>query len=132
MDEPTTDLDPEGREEVQAIARRLREQGRTLLIVDYEPETGENADQVWLMREGRLVARGAPREILADIPTLKSCGIKVPRLSNCSAEMGWPGKTSDRERSDCFDRKARPGQNPEIQAPGSTNRQHGGSCHSEG
>ena len=92
MDEPTTDLDPEGREEVQAIARRLREQGRTLLIVDCEPETGENADQVWLMREGRLVSRGAPREILTDIPTLKSCGIKVPKLVELFSEMGWPGR----------------------------------------
>ena len=72
MDESTTDLDPEGREEVQAISRRLREQGRTLLIVDCEPETGENANQVWLMREGKLVARGTPREILTDIPTLQS------------------------------------------------------------
>jgi energy-coupling factor transport system ATP-binding protein len=92
MDEPTTDLDPEGREEVQTIARRLREQGRTLLVVDCEPETGENADQVWLMREGQLVARGVPREILTDIPRLKSCGIKVPKLVELFSEMRWPGR----------------------------------------
>jgi energy-coupling factor transport system ATP-binding protein len=92
MDEPTTDLDPRGREEVQAISHSLREQGRTLLIVDYEPETAREADQVWLMREGQVIARGAPAEILANIPALKSCGIKVPALVELFQRMGWPGK----------------------------------------
>ncbi len=39
MDEPTTDLDPQGREEVLSIAGRIREEGRMLLVVDHEPET---------------------------------------------------------------------------------------------
>jgi len=91
MDEPTTDLDPQGRVEVQAICRRLQDQGRTLLMIDCEPETAENADQVWLMREGRIVARGAPQEILPDISALEACGIKVPRLVELFNRMGWPG-----------------------------------------
>jgi energy-coupling factor transport system ATP-binding protein len=92
MDEPTTDLDPQGRQEVLAIARRLREEKRTHLIVDYDPENGEKADQIWLMREGRIAAQGAPGEILVDISALKSCGVKVPALVELFAEMGWPGK----------------------------------------
>jgi energy-coupling factor transporter ATP-binding protein EcfA2 len=92
MDEPTTDLDPQGREEVLAIARRLQEEKRTLLIVDCDPETGVQADQVWLMREGRIAAQGPPGGILTDIPALQSCGVKVPGLIELFAEMGWPGK----------------------------------------
>ena len=95
MDEPTTDLDPLGREGVMAIARRLREEKRTLLIVDYDPETGIQADQVWLMREGQLEAQGPPKEILANISLLQSCGVKVPGLIELFAEMGWPGKPLD-------------------------------------
>ena len=92
MDEPTTDLDPQGREEILSIARRLREEKRTLLIVDYDPETGAEAEQIWLMREGRMAARGTPGEILGDIPALQSCGVKVPALIELFSAMGWPGK----------------------------------------
>jgi energy-coupling factor transport system ATP-binding protein len=92
MDEPTTDLDPRGREEVLAIARRLREEKRTLLIVDYDPETGEQADQVWLMREGRVAAQGPPGEVLGDLEALKASGVKVPSLIELFAALGWPGK----------------------------------------
>jgi cobalt transport protein ATP-binding subunit len=92
MDEPTTDLDPQGREEVLAIARRLRQEKRTLLIVDDDPETGEQADQVWLMREGRVAAQGPPAEILGDPDALKAAGVKVPPLVDLFAHLRWPGK----------------------------------------
>ena len=60
MDEPTTDLDPVGRQEVLSVAGDLRKTGRVLLIVDHEPEAAEYADQVWLMKDGQIVARGRP------------------------------------------------------------------------
>ena len=80
MDEPTTDLDPRGREEVLSVADRLREKKRTLLIVDHSPEIAANADRIWLMGGGRIVAEGRPGEILVDGPTLNSCGINMPPL----------------------------------------------------
>ena len=49
MDEATTDLDPQGREEVLSLVRRIREEKRLTLIVDHEPETATKADEVWLM-----------------------------------------------------------------------------------
>ncbi len=91
MDEPTTDLDPKGREEVLSVARSIREEGRMLLVVDHEPETAVGADQVWLMREGQLIAKGSPVEVLADVSTTESCGIKpLPTMELFNA-MGWPG-----------------------------------------
>ena len=92
MDEPTTDLDPQGREEVLSIAGRIREEGRMLLVVDHEPETAAWADQVWLMRDGQVAAQGSPTEILLDVPLLKSCGIKPLPLVELFQAMGWPGR----------------------------------------
>ncbi|MBM4307844.1 MAG: ABC transporter ATP-binding protein, partial [Deltaproteobacteria bacterium] len=60
MDEPTTDLDPVGREEVLSLAEKFRQENRILLIVDHEPETALCADQVWLMQEGEVIAKGSP------------------------------------------------------------------------
>ena len=92
MDESTTDLDPQGREEVLSVAASLREEGRTLLIVDHEPETATDADQIWLMRDGLVVAKGPPAEILADVPMLEFCGIKAPPMVELFHAMGWPGR----------------------------------------
>ena len=90
MDEPTTDLDPQGRGEVLSVAKGLREEGRMLLVVDHESETAIAADQVWLMRDGQLTAKGPPAEILRDISTLESCGIKPLPTIELFHAMGWP------------------------------------------
>jgi len=99
MDEPTTDLDPRGRGDILSLADRIRQEGRTLLIVDHEPETATTADQVWLMREGRIVSKGPPAEILGDLALLKSCGIKAPPLVKLFQSMNWPGKPLTTESS---------------------------------
>ncbi len=92
MDEPTTDLDPAGREEVLSLIERSHEQNRLLLIVDHEPDIALSADQVWLMRGGEIVARGSPAEILSNVSALNSCGIKPPPTIELFQQMGWPGK----------------------------------------
>jgi energy-coupling factor transport system ATP-binding protein len=92
LDEPTTDLDPQGAEEVLMIARSLRQEGRTLVMVAPEPEMAVDADQIWLMRDGELIAQGPPPEILADTSKLISCGIKPPVLVELFQTMNWPGR----------------------------------------
>jgi len=99
MDEPTTDLDPQGREEVVSLARKLKEEGHTILLVEHEPETAVRADQVWLMRDGHIVAQGSPAVILPDIPMLESCGVKPPATIELFSAMGWPGKPLTVERA---------------------------------
>jgi energy-coupling factor transporter ATP-binding protein EcfA2 len=91
MDEPTTDLDPLGREEVLSVAKSIREEGRMLLIVDHEPETAVTADQVWLIRDGQIVSQGPPSEILVEVPTMESCGIKTLPMVELFHSMNWPG-----------------------------------------
>lgn len=92
MDEPTTDLDPKGAEEVLALAQSLRQEGRTLVLVAPEPEMVVKADQVWLMRDGQLMAQGPPGEILNDLSRLTACGIKPPALIALFQALDWPGR----------------------------------------
>jgi energy-coupling factor transporter ATP-binding protein EcfA2 len=91
MAEPTTDLDPLGRQEVLSVAKSIREEGRMLLIVDHEPETAVTADQVWLMRDGRVVSQGLASEVLVDGSTMESCGIKPLPMVELFHSMNWPG-----------------------------------------
>jgi energy-coupling factor transporter ATP-binding protein EcfA2 len=91
MDEPTTELDPLGREEVLSVSESIREEGRSLLVVDHEPETAVTADQVWLLRDGQVVSRGSPSEILVDTTTMESCGVKTLPMVELFHTMNWPG-----------------------------------------
>ena len=92
MDEPTTDLDPKGAEEVLALAHGLRREGRTLVMVAPEPEMVAKADQIWLMRDGELMAQGPPEEILNDLSRLEACGVKPPALIELFQALDWPGR----------------------------------------
>ncbi len=92
MDEPTTDLDPKGAQEVLALAQSLRRAGRTLLMVVPEPEMALEADQVWLMENGEIAALGPPKEILSDLDGLRRCGVKLPAFMELFGALGWPGR----------------------------------------
>jgi len=59
--------------------------------VDHEPEIAVAADQVWLMRDGELILQGPPSEILVDVTTMKSCGIKPLPTVELFHSMNWPG-----------------------------------------
>ncbi len=92
LDEPTTDLDPKGAAEVLDLAQGLRRVGRTLLMVTPEPEMALEADQVWLMREGEIIAQGPPTEIFTDLSRLALCGVKPPSFLALFQALGWPGR----------------------------------------
>lgn len=92
LDEPTTDLDPKGAAEVLDLAQGLRRVGRTLLMVTPEPEMALEADQVWLMREGEIIAQGPPMEIFNDLSRLALCGVKPPSFLTLFQALGWPGR----------------------------------------
>ena len=62
LDEPTTDLDPEGKAEVFALISHLRERGLSLIVIEHETEELRRADRVILMREGAVISIGPPAE----------------------------------------------------------------------
>ncbi len=63
LDEPTTGLDPLLRETVWATLRRLRDEGRTMLVTTQYVAEAEMCDVVALITQGRLVAVGTPAEL---------------------------------------------------------------------
>ena len=56
LDEPTTDLDPEGRAEVFTLIRRLREDGVSLIVIEHEAEELRQCDRIILMERGTPIA----------------------------------------------------------------------------
>jgi ABC-2 type transport system ATP-binding protein len=65
LDEPTVGLDPVLRRDLWQTFHSLAEEGATLLVSSHVMDEAERCDELILMREGRLVATGAPGELLA-------------------------------------------------------------------
>ncbi len=69
LDEPTTGFDPEARRGAWETVRRLRDLGKTVLLTThYLDEAQELADRVAIVKDGRVLAIGPPRELGAHPP----------------------------------------------------------------
>jgi energy-coupling factor transporter ATP-binding protein EcfA2 len=88
LDEPTTDLDPEGKAEVFALIRKLREQGLSLMVIEHETEELRKCDRLLLLRDGEIVAQGTPDAVLTRLELLESCGVHPPDLNRALAMIG--------------------------------------------
>jgi energy-coupling factor transport system ATP-binding protein len=101
MDEPTTDLDPIGKEQVFAVSRRLRAEGTTLVVVEHEVEEVIGADRVAVMSGGRIASLGPPEQILTAGDDLEELGVQPPGAAHLLASLGEeplldPGEAADR------------------------------------
>jgi ABC-2 type transport system ATP-binding protein len=64
LDEPTTGFDPAARRAAWEMIRSLRSLGKTILLTThYLDEAEQLADRVAVLREGRIVREGTPREL---------------------------------------------------------------------
>ncbi|MDL4815761.1 ABC transporter ATP-binding protein [Actinomadura opuntiae] len=67
LDEPTVGLDPQVRAELWGLIDGLRSRGTTVLMSTHYIEEAERlADACALMSHGRVIARGAPAELVAE------------------------------------------------------------------
>ena len=80
LDEPTSNLDPMGKEEVFAVAARLnQEKQMTVVIVEHEVEViASYADRVIVLDKGQIVNSGNVNDIFSDIDSLDSIGVRPP------------------------------------------------------
>lgn len=88
LDEPTTDLDPEGRAEVFELIKKLRAQGLSLIVIEHESEELRAADRILVLREGEIAADGPPSEVFARTELLTACGVRPPGLGHALALLG--------------------------------------------
>jgi lipooligosaccharide transport system ATP-binding protein len=65
LDEPTTGLDPQVRRMIWNRLRQLRNAGKTLLLTTHYMDEAERlCDDLVVIDKGRIVAHGAPRELI--------------------------------------------------------------------
>ncbi|MBU2695071.1 ABC transporter ATP-binding protein [Pimelobacter sp. 30-1] len=63
LDEPTVGLDPVLRRDLWALFHRIAAAGTAVLVSSHVMDEAERCDDLLLMREGRIIAQGAPSAI---------------------------------------------------------------------
>ncbi len=106
LDEPTTDLDPEGKAEVFALIRRLRAEGLSLVVIEHETEELLECDRLILLREGGVAADAPPDKLLVRIEMLEESGVHPPDLNRLLKHLGLSGHARSVEEAEAVVRRA--------------------------
>jgi energy-coupling factor transport system ATP-binding protein len=83
LDEPTSQLDPIGTEEVFQTVRNLnRELGVTILMISHAAEEmAEYSDRIILLSQGSIIKSGTPEEIYGDTELLTAHDLRPPEVA---------------------------------------------------
>ena len=94
LDEATSMLDPEGREEVIATIKKIKEKNNlTVLSITHDIDEAANANRVLVMRQGERVREGTPAEIFSAGPELIELGLDLPFPEKLKAALKQRGIT---------------------------------------
>lgn len=88
LDEPTAMLDPLGRKEVIHVLHELnKKEGVTIILITHYMEEVIDADQVFVMDNGKVVMEGTPRQIFSQVDKLKELRLDVPQVTELAYEL---------------------------------------------
>ncbi|WP_234122828.1 energy-coupling factor ABC transporter ATP-binding protein [Clostridium hydrogenum] len=78
LDEPTSQLDPQGSEEVYKAIQKLSSEGKTVIMVDHKMEKiAQYASKVMLLSEGKIVDFDVPSKVFSR-DDLENYGVTAP------------------------------------------------------
>jgi energy-coupling factor transport system ATP-binding protein len=87
LDESTALLDPLGRTEVLNVARRLNQEGVTIVAITHLMHEAVLADRVIVMEEGKIALEGTPREVFSHADQLRSIQLDIPEITELSQRI---------------------------------------------
>jgi energy-coupling factor transport system ATP-binding protein len=89
MDEPTSNIDPIGKEEVFAVAARLnKERKMTVIIAEHEVEMmADYADRIIVLNKGEMLLNGTPEEVFSQVDVLQKVGLRPPQVTELTYRL---------------------------------------------
>ncbi|TCZ75413.1 ABC transporter ATP-binding protein [Paenibacillus albiflavus] len=92
LDEPTSELDPEGKELIFQIVRQLQQEGMTIVIAEHESEQIlAYADEVYVLQEGKLVWSGTPEQLFCHKQLASEFRLRPPGIASLYWELQGKG-----------------------------------------
>lgn len=87
FDEPTSQLDPLGTEEIFDMLKLLKSQNKTIILVEHKIDLiAEYADRVVVMDDGQIIFNGETHEILSD-RKIEQHNVSMPIVSKLAYKL---------------------------------------------
>lgn len=91
IDEPTSQLDPKETERVFDIIQKMKEMGKTIILVEHKMElVAQYCDEVLILEEGQLIRTGEKHEVLSEIGLMEK-GVMLPQTVLLADKMRQRG-----------------------------------------
>ena len=98
LDEATSMLDPEGREEVIATIRKIKaESNLTVISITHDIDEAANANRILVMKQGKLIDEGTPEKIFSAGTDLIGMGLDLPFPEKLKIALEERGMTVPKE-----------------------------------
>lgn len=95
LDEPTSQLDPQGSEEVFGAVRKLSQEGITIMMVEHKMEKiASYSNRVMLLDHGALIDFDTPQRIFSR-EDLDNYGLTPPAFTQICRRLGIRGRQTD-------------------------------------
>jgi len=87
LDEPTSLLDPQGKEEVNSLIQEFSKKLTVIHITQF-PEEAAFADRVLVMNQGKIALDGMPDDIFFQVAKLRKMGLGIPIAVEVRESLG--------------------------------------------
>ncbi|MFX0045556.1 MAG: ABC transporter ATP-binding protein [Candidatus Hermodarchaeota archaeon] len=88
LDEPTTAQDFIGRHVLCQIASRMRDQGKTIIMISHDMDlVATYADRLVIMSDARIIADGPKREVFGMDDVMKQAFLKPPQITRLGQRL---------------------------------------------
>ena len=97
LDEPSAGLDPQGVESLLAVLDERHKAGTTLIMATHDVDLAcAWADEVAVLRAGRVEKQGSVEEVLSDPHLMRSSDLRAPLVFEVAARLMTRGYLPDR------------------------------------
>lgn len=87
IDEPTSQLDPEGTESVFRVISSLKRSGSTIILVEHKIDlVAEYADEIIAVDQGQILCKGTPQQVFSN-PRVAEHNIRLPYVTSIAMEL---------------------------------------------
>ena len=94
LDEPTAGLDPIGQEEIMSLAKKLHDEGKTIIFVTHDMDlVMKYADRAIVMDDGRIVFDDTPAVLFSE--NRENFSIEIPLIYRYIGELNKKGYKID-------------------------------------
>ncbi|WLD93582.1 energy-coupling factor ABC transporter ATP-binding protein [Alkalihalobacillus sp. AL-G] len=98
LDEPTSMLDPQGKNEVFDVLKDIKSLGMTGIIIDHEVERlAAYCNKILVLHEGECKMFGTPKEIFSELESLHQLSVNGPQVSELSYKINKEFDDKDME-----------------------------------